>query len=83
MRALVIFISVIIYLFVLVFIESELVKIEVRMEELKNRAIALRNRKKQLESELIDIANLANIEASAKAMGFVFPDDDDVLGVVE
>jgi preprotein translocase subunit SecY len=83
MRALVIFISVIIYLFVLVYIESELVKIEVRMEELKNRVIALRNRKKQLESELIDIANLANIEASAKMMGFVFPDDDDVLGVVE
>lgn len=83
MRALVIFISVIIYLFVLVYIESELVKIEVRMEELKNRVIALRNRKKQLQSELIDIANLANIEASAKAMGFVFPEDDDVLGVVE
>ena len=83
MRVLVIFISVILYLFVLVYIESELVKIEVRMEELKNRVITLRNQKKQLGSELIDIANLADIEASAKAMGFVFPDDDDVLGVVE
>ena len=83
MRVLVIFVSVIIYLFVLVYIESELVKIEVRMEELKNRVVALRNQKKELESELINVANLANIEASAKTMGLVFPDDDDVLGVVE
>lgn len=83
MRVLVIFVSVIVYLFLLVYIESELVKIEVRMDELKNRVIALRNMKKQLQSELIDLANLADIEASAKTMGFVFPDDDDVLGVIE
>ena len=83
MRILIIFISIIVYLFLLVFIESELVKIEVRKEELKNRVVDLRNQKKQLESDLIDIANLANIEAAAKGMGFFFPEQSDILGVIE
>ncbi len=83
MRILIFFIVIIVYLFLLVFIESELVKIEVRKEELKNRVVELRNEKKQLESHLIDIANLANIEAAAKEMGFFFPEQSDVLGVIE
>jgi cell division protein FtsL len=83
MRFLMIFVAVIIYLFLLVFMESELVKIEVRTENLTNEVIALRNRRKQLESDLIDITNLANIEEAAKKMNYVFPEPDDVLGVVE
>jgi cell division protein FtsL len=83
MRILIIFTTVIIYLFLLVFIESELVKIEVRKEEIKSKVAELRNQKKGLESDIIDIANLANIEAAAKDMGFFFPEQSDILGVVE
>jgi hypothetical protein len=43
----------------------------------------LSNQRKQLESNLIDIANLASIEEAAKAMDYVFPEQDDILGVVE
>jgi preprotein translocase subunit SecY len=77
------FVAIIIYLFLLVFIESEMVKIEVRKENLKNEVVVLRNQRKQLESNLIDIANLASIEEAAKAMDYVFPEQDDILGVVE
>ena len=83
MRILIIFIAVIIYLFLLVYIESELVRLEVRKEDLKSNVIALRNYKKQLESDLLDIANLAHIEDAAKAMGYSFPEQDDILGVIE
>jgi hypothetical protein len=83
MRILMIFVAIIVYLFLLVFIESELVKIEVRNEDLRNNVIELRNRKKQLESDMIDVANLANIETAAKAMGYFFPEQNDILGVVE
>jgi len=83
MRILIIFIGIIIYLFLIVFVESELVKIEVRKEELKDKVIELRNQKKQLESDVIDLANLANIEEAAKAIGYFFPEKDDILGVVE
>lgn len=83
MRVLIIFVGIIAYLFLLVLLESELIKSEVRKEELKNRVVALRNEKKQLEFELIGLANLADIETAAKAMGYVFPDRDDILGVVE
>ena len=78
-----VFVAIIGYLFLLVFLESELVKIEVRMEELKSRVAQLRNHRKQMESDLLDIANLAKIETAAKAMGFSFPEQDDVLGVIE
>jgi preprotein translocase subunit SecY len=83
MRILIIFIGIIVYLFLIVFVESELVKIEVRKEALKDKVIELRNQKKQLESDLIDLANLANIEEAAKAIGYFFPEKDDILGVVE
>jgi hypothetical protein len=43
----------------------------------------LRNEKKQLEFELSGLTNLADIEAAAKAIGYVFPDRDDILGVIE
>ncbi|UCD06102.1 MAG: hypothetical protein JSV98_02415 [candidate division WOR-3 bacterium] len=83
MRILIIFVSVIIYMFVLVLIESELVKIEVRKEVIERDVVELQNEKKQLESSLIDVANLAHIEAAAREMGFVFPQKDDILGVIE
>jgi len=83
MRILIIFIGIIVYLFLIVFVESELVKIEVRKEALKDKVIELRNQKKQLESDVIDLANLANIEEAAKAIGYFFPEKDDILGVVE
>lgn len=83
MRVLLIFISIIAYMFLLVFIESELVKIEVRKESLKSQVIELQNEKKQLGSRLIDVTNLAHIESAAKEMGYIFPQTDDILGVIE
>jgi hypothetical protein len=83
MRILLIFIAVIIYLFSLVYIESELVKMEVRKENIKNCVIELKNQKKLLEFEAMDLGNLANIEAEAKRQGYIFPDKEDILGVVK
>ena len=83
MRVLIIFVSIIVYLFLLVFIESELVKIEVRKEDLGIEVVELQNERKQLDSRLIDIANLAYIESAAKEMGYTFPEMDDILGVIE
>lgn len=83
MRGLLIFIAVVIYLFLLVFIESELVKLEVKKENLKNRVIELKNHKKLLEFEVMALSNLANIETEAKIRGFIFPTEEDVLGVVK
>lgn len=83
MRGLLIFIAIVIYLFFLVFIESELVKLEVKKENLKNRVTGLKNRKKLLEFKVMDFANLANIEAEAKRRDFVFPKEEDILGVVK
>lgn len=83
MRVLLIFAAIIAYLFLLVFIESELVKIEGRREDLRSAVTELENRKKQLQSILITYTNLARIEAEAKKMGLVFPQNSDILGVVE
>ncbi len=83
MRVFVIFAGIIAYLFLLVFLESELVKSEVRLEDLESRVIELRNAKKHLEFQLSGLTNLADIEAAAKAMGFIFPDKEDILGVIE
>ena len=83
MRSLLIFIVAVIYLFLVVFIESELVKLEVRKENLENRVIVLKNEKKLLEFEIMDVSNLAKIEAAAKARGFIFPKESDILGVVK
>ncbi len=82
MRVLLIFIIVVIFLFALVYIESELVKLEVRKEQLSNLVVELENEKRRLEFEVMDLSNLAVIEREAKQRGFVYPDEDDVLGAV-
>lgn len=83
MRIVLIFLTVVIFLFSLVYIESELVKLEVRKENLKNRVNELRNQKEVLEFEVINLSNLAKIEVDAKQRGFFFPDEDDILGIIE
>ncbi len=83
MRVLLIFVAVVIYLFTLVYIESELVKLEVIKENLQNRVIELKDQKKHLEFELMHLSNLANIEAEAKQRDFIFPREEDILGVVK
>jgi preprotein translocase subunit SecY len=83
MRYLLIFLGVIAYLFSLVFIESELIKIQIRKERLKSRFQELVNQKKDLEFRLTKLSNLAVIEAQAKERGFVFPDKEDILGVIK
>lgn len=83
MRVVLIFLAVVFFLFSLVYIESELVKLEVRKENLKNRVIGLRNQEEVLEFEVMNLANLAKIEEAAKKKGFFFPDKDDILGVVK
>lgn len=82
MRVLLIFIAVVIFLFSLVYIESELVKLEVKKEQLENRVIDHENEKRRLEFLVMDLSNLAVIEREAKLRGFVYPDEDDVLGAV-
>ena len=83
MRVVLIFLAVVFFLFSLVYIESELVKLEVRKENLKNRVVGLRNQEEVLEFEVMNLANLAKIEEAAKKKGFFFPDKDDILGVVK
>ena len=83
MRVVLIFLVVVFFLFSLVYIESELVKLEVRKENLKNRVVELRNQEEILEFEVMNLANLAKIEEAAKKKGFFFPDKDDILGVVK
>ena len=83
MRGLLIFAAVVVYLFSLVFIESELVKIQVRKENLENRFTELKNQKKALEFEVMNLSNLAEIEIEAKEKNFVFPEEKDILGVIK
>jgi cell division protein FtsL len=83
MRVVLIFLVVVIFLFSLVYIESELVKLEVRKENLENRVNELRNHKEVLELEVIRLSNLAKIEVDAKKMGFFFPDENDILGIIK
>ena len=82
MRVLLIFAVIAVFLFALVYIESELVKLEVRKEHLSNRVIELENEKRQLEFEVMDLSNLAVIEREAKQRGFIYPDEKDILGAV-
>lgn len=83
MRIILIFLVVVIFLFTLVYIESELVKLEVRKENLKNYVNELRNQKEILELEVINLSNLAKIEEEAKKRGFFFPHEDDILGIIK
>jgi hypothetical protein len=83
MRGLLIFAAVVVYLFSLVFIESELVKIQVRKENLENRFTELKNQRKVLEFEVMNLSNLAEIEIEAKKRNFIFPEEKDILGVIK
>lgn len=83
MRALIILIAIVVYLFSLVFLESELVKLEARNEQLMQRVTELENEKERLDSEIMELSNLAVIEVEAKKRGFVFPGKEDILGVVK
>lgn len=83
MRVILIFAGIVVYLFLLVYIESELVKIEVRTDNLKHRMRELENRKKDFQSEIMNISNLALVEEQAKQQGFIFPGESDILGVLK
>jgi preprotein translocase subunit SecY len=83
MRYVLIFFGIVGYLFSLVFVESELIKIQIRKEQLKNRYQELVNQKKELEFRLMKISNLAVIEIQAKERGFIFPCKEDILGVIK
>jgi preprotein translocase subunit SecY len=83
MRYILIFIGIIGYLFSLVFVESELIKIQIRKERLKNRFQELVNQKRELEFHLMKLSNLAVIEVQAKERGYIFPVKDDILGVIK
>lgn len=76
-------VAIVVYLFALVFLESELVKLEARNERLMNRVTELKNEKERLESEVMELSNLAVIEFEAKKRGFVFPREEDILGVIK
>ncbi|MEO0185037.1 MAG: hypothetical protein ABIL22_03600 [candidate division WOR-3 bacterium] len=83
MRFLAICIAILLYLFSVVYIESELVKINIRKEYLKNQVQNLRNEKANLQAKITHFSNLAWIENEAKKRDFVFPEKDDILGVVK
>jgi len=83
MRHVLIFFGIVGYLFSLVFVESELIKIQIRKEQLKNRFQELANQKKELEFHLMKLSNLAVIEIQAKEHGFIFPGKEDILGVIK
>ncbi len=79
----VIIVLVVFYLFTLVYVESELLKLEVKKETLREQAVELRNQKKIYEFEVTEISNLAYIEAAAKERDFIFPEQDDILGYIK
>uniref|UniRef100_A0A7V0Z578 Cell division protein FtsL n=1 Tax=candidate division WOR-3 bacterium TaxID=2052148 RepID=A0A7V0Z578_UNCW3 len=83
MRFLLIFLLGILYLFGLVYIESELVKFNIRKENLKNQVQELKNEKANLMAKVASLSNLARIEAEAKKHDFIFPAKDDILGVIK
>ncbi len=83
MRFLLIFLLVILYLFGIVYIESELVKFNIRKENLKNQIQELKNEKANLMAKVVSLSNLARIETEAKKHDFIFPTKDDILGVIK
>ncbi len=83
MRFFLILIFIFGYLFSLVYVESQIVKLNVIKEELNTRLSDLKNRKKELQFKLMKYSNLARIEAEAKERGFIFPGKNDILGVIE
>ncbi|MEO0094522.1 MAG: hypothetical protein ABIL46_07435 [candidate division WOR-3 bacterium] len=83
MRFLLIILLVVLYLFSLVYIESELVKFNIRKENLKNQIQEVKNEQANLRAKLTHLSNLARVEAEAQKRDFMFPAKDDILGVVK
>uniref|UniRef100_A0A7C4XAN7 Uncharacterized protein n=1 Tax=candidate division WOR-3 bacterium TaxID=2052148 RepID=A0A7C4XAN7_UNCW3 len=83
MRIIIIVFLILGYLFGLVYIESELVKTEIRKEVLKKTITELKNEKENLHSQLLSLSHLALIESEAKKKDFVFPQKNDILGIVK
>lgn len=83
MRAILIAMLIFGYLFGLVYMESEMVKVKIRTELLRSQMLELMNTRRQLEAELLQQSNLARVESEAQKRGFVIPRPDDILGVVE
>lgn len=83
MRILIIFFAILIYLFSIVYIESELVKVNIRKTNLKNQVQELRNKKANLQAQITELSHLARIENEAKKRGFIFPAKEEILGVVK
>jgi len=82
MRYVIMFLVAIGYLFSLVFMESELIKYQLRREQLRNRFQELALRQQELDSQLMKLSNLAVIETQARERNFVFPGKGDVLGII-
>jgi len=82
MRILIFFFAVLIYLFSIVYIESELVKTNIRKDYLKNQVQELKNEKANFQAQITNLSNLARIETEAKKRGFIFPEKEDILGVI-
>ncbi len=83
MRFLLILLLVLLYLFGLVYIESELVKLNIIKERLKEQVQEMKNKKANLMAQVVFVSNLARIEDEAKRCGFIFPTKDDILGMVK
>lgn len=83
MRILIIFLALLIYLFSIVYIESELVKVNIRKNNLKNQVQELKNEKANLQLKITELSNLAKIEIEAKKRGFIFPEKEDILRVTK
>ncbi len=82
MRYVLMFLAAIGYLFSLVFMESELIKYQMRREQLRNRIQELARRQQELDSQLMKVSNLAVIESQARERNFLFPGKDDILGII-
>ncbi|MEO0128957.1 MAG: hypothetical protein ABIL02_01820 [candidate division WOR-3 bacterium] len=73
----------VLYLFGIVYIESELVKFNIRKENLKSQIQELKNEKANLTATVASLSNLARIEIEAKKQDFIFPAKEDILGVIK
>ncbi len=83
MRLVLLILVGLLYLFGIVYIESELVKLNIRKMNLKNQIQELKNEKASLQTKITDVSNLARIEIEANKRGFVFPKKEDILGIIE
>ncbi len=82
MRYVIMFLAAIGYLFSLVFMERELIKYQMRREQLRNRRQELVRRQQDLDSRLMELSNLAVIEVQARQRNYIFPGQGDVLGII-